>query len=61
MTEPSNDARNDFSVSMLANQHMGPSTSITERDHELLGVPEDQDNMVAFLVQGIHGFMAASF
>ena len=59
MTEARNDARDDFSVSMLADQHGAAGASIAERDHELLGVPKGQDNMATLAIERVHRFLPA--
>lgn len=57
MAKPRNDARDDFSITMLADQHMGARSPIADRDHELLGVPKRQNNVVPVPIQCIDRFM----
>ncbi len=59
MAESRNDPGDDFTVAVLADQDMRALSTVTERDHELLGVPKRQDDMAPFAIQRIHGFMAA--
>jgi hypothetical protein len=59
MTEPRNDARNDFSIAMLADQDMGARSPIADRDHELLGVPKSQNDMAPVPVECIDRLMTA--
>jgi len=59
MSECGNDPRNDLSILMLADQHVSARPSVAERNHELLSVPEGQDNVLALLIQRIHLFVPA--
>jgi hypothetical protein len=58
MTEPGDNAGDDFSVSMLADQHVRPRPPVAHRDHQLLGVPKGEHDVTSFLVQGIDRLMA---
>jgi len=57
MAEPCNDARDDFSITMLADQDMGAGSPIADRDHELLGVPKRQNNVAPVSIQRIDRLM----
>lgn len=59
MAEPGNDAGDDFSIAMLTDQHMRPRPAIPERNHQLLGMPERQNDGSLFAIQRIHRRMAA--
>ncbi len=59
MPEPGNDAGDNFSVAMLADQHMRPRPAIPERNHQLLGMPESQDDGSFLTIQRIHRLIAA--
>lgn len=56
MPEPGDDAGNHFSVPMPADQDMRPGTAIPQRNHELPGVPEGQDDGLPTPMQGVHPF-----
>jgi hypothetical protein len=58
MAEPGDNAGDDFSVSMLADQHVRPRSPIAHRDHQLLGVPKGKHDVTSFPVQGIDRLMA---
>ena len=59
MAESRDDARDDFAVTMLADQHMRTRSAIPDRDHQLLGMPKSQNNVAAFTIQPIDRFMPA--
>src|SRR5215217_3557255 len=61
MPETGDDARDDFSVSMLADQHRAAGASIAKWNHELLSMPESQDNVASVPIQGIHRLLAPRF
>lgn len=44
MTEPGDDAGDNFSVAMLTDQHMRPGSTVPERNHQLLGMPKGQND-----------------
>jgi hypothetical protein len=50
MPESRDDACNDFTILMLADQHIGLSTTITYRDHELLLMPKREDDMAILVI-----------
>jgi hypothetical protein len=52
------DARNDLTILMLADQHVGPCSTIACRDHELLRMPKREDDVPALTIQRIHLLMA---
>src|SRR5262249_1082205 len=52
------DACDDLTILMLADQYVGPCSTITGRDHELLRVPKCEDDVLALTVQCIHLLMA---
>lgn len=53
MAESRNDARDDLTVLMLADQHIGSCSTIPDRDHELLRMPKCKDDMLALTIQGV--------
>ena len=53
MPESRDDARDDFTILMPADQHVGPGPTIAYRDHELLRVPKREDDMAALTIQRI--------
>jgi hypothetical protein len=59
MTEPGNDAGDNFSVAMLTDQHMRPGPAIPEGNHQLLGMPEGQNDGSFLSIQRIHRLIAA--
>lgn len=59
MAEPGNDAGDNLSVAMLADEHMRPGPAISERNHQLLGMPERQDDGSLLAIQRIHRLIAA--
>ena len=59
MAESCDDARDDFPVAMLADQHMRTRSAIPDRNHQLLGMPKGQNNVTAFTVQRIDRLMPA--
>jgi hypothetical protein len=50
MPEPGNNARNDLPVPVLTDQHMGTGSTIAERNHQLLRMPEGQNDMPTLLI-----------
>jgi hypothetical protein len=50
MTKPRDDPRDDFPITMLADQYMGTSSPIADRDHQLLRMPEGQNNVAPFSI-----------
>jgi hypothetical protein len=58
MPESRDDARDDLTILMLADQHVGPCSTIACRDHELLRVPKREDDVLALTIQGIHLLVA---
>ena len=61
MTEAGNDACNDFAIAVLTDQNMRPCSAISRRNHELLGMPEGQDNVASAPIEGVDVFVAARF
>ena len=59
MAEPGNDAGDNFSVAMLTDQYMRPRPAIPKRNHQLLGMPESQDDGSFLTIQRIHRLIAA--
>ena len=57
MPEFGNDARNDFSILMLADQHVRAWASITDRNHELLRMPKRQNDIATLAIERIHMFV----
>jgi len=57
MAESRDDARDDFSVTMMADEDVGPCSPITDRNHQLLGMPKGQNNVTPFPIQRIDGFV----
>jgi len=51
--EPGDDARDHFSIAMPADQDMRPLSAISQRNHELLGMPEREDDGLPPVMQGI--------
>jgi hypothetical protein len=45
MPESRDDARDDFTILMLADQYVSPCSTIACRDHELLRMPKRKDDM----------------
>lgn len=60
MPEPGDDSRDDFTVTVPTDEHMRTGSSIPDRDHELLGMPEREDDMTPFPIQRIDRFVAPS-
>jgi hypothetical protein len=58
MPKSRDDARDNLTVLMLADQHVGPCSTIACRDHELLRVPKRKDDMPALTIQRIHWLVA---
>jgi hypothetical protein len=58
VTESGDDASNNFSIPVLTDQHMGTGSAVTERNHELLGVPKRQDDMPPFPIECIDWLLA---
>jgi hypothetical protein len=61
MTEPRDDARDDFSIAVLADEHMGSRSPIADRDHELLRVPKGQNDVAPLSIQHIDRLMPSGF
>jgi hypothetical protein len=59
MAESGDDPRDDFSVAMPADQDMRTCPSIADRDHQLLGMPESQNDVPPVLIQRIDRFVTA--
>lgn len=57
MAKSRDDARDDFAVAMLADQHMGTRSAIPNRDHQLLGMPKGQNDVSTFAIQRIDRLM----
>jgi hypothetical protein len=53
MPESRDDARNDLTIPMLADQYVGSCSTIACGDHELLRVPKREDDMAALPIQRI--------
>jgi hypothetical protein len=53
MPEPGHDARDHLAIAMPADQDMRPRAAIAQGNHELLGMPEGQDDGLPLAVQGI--------
>jgi hypothetical protein len=60
VAEPSYDPGDDFPVSMSADEHMRTSSSVTKRDHQLLGMPKRENDVPPFPIQSIERFVATS-
>lgn len=54
MPETRDDARDNLTILMLADQHVGLWTTIPYRHHKLLRMPKREDDMPALTIQGIH-------
>jgi hypothetical protein len=50
MPESRDDARDDLTILMLADQHVGPCSTIACRDHKLLRVPKRENDMPALTI-----------
>jgi hypothetical protein len=61
MPESGDDAGDDLTILMLADQHVGSYSTIACRDHELLRVPKRQDDMPALTIDRIHLLVALRF
>lgn len=59
MAESGDDPRDDFSVAMPADQYMRACPSIADRDHQLLGMPESQNDVSPVPIQRIDRFVTA--
>lgn len=59
MAEPGNDSGDDFSVAVLTDQHMRSGPAVPERNHQLLGMPEGQNDGPFLTIQRIHRLIAA--
>ena len=59
MAEPGDDAGDYFSVAMLTDQHMRPGSTVPERNHQLLGMPESQNDGSFLSIQRIYRLIAA--
>jgi hypothetical protein len=57
VTESGDNASNDFSVPMLTDQHLRARSTIPEGDHQLLRMPESQNNVAPLPIKRIHLFM----
>ena len=58
MSESRDDPRDNFTILMLADQHVGPLSTISCRNHELLRVPKREDDVLALAIQRIHLLVA---
>lgn len=58
MPKSRDDPRNDLTILMLADQHVGSRSTIACRDHQLLRVPKGEDDVPTLTIQGIHLLMA---
>jgi hypothetical protein len=59
MTEARNDASNDLAVTVLTDENMSPCSAIPRWNHELLGMPEGEDNIGSAPIESIDFFVAA--
>lgn len=57
MAESGDDPRDDFSVAMPADQYMRTCPPIADRDHQLLSMPESQNDVSPIPIQRIDRFM----
>ncbi len=58
MSESRDDARDDLTILMLADQHVSPCSAIALGNHELLRVPKCEDDMSALTIQRIDLLMS---
>ena len=58
MPESRDDARDNLTILMLADQYVGSRATIACRNHELLRVPKREDDVPALPVQCIHLLVA---
>lgn len=61
MPEFGNDSRDNFSILVLADQHVRAGSTVADRDHELLGMPKGQDDVAAITVQRIDMLLPLRF
>jgi hypothetical protein len=57
VTESGDNARDDFSVPVLTDQHMRTRSTIPEWDHQLLRMPESQNDVAPLPIKRVHLFM----
>ena len=57
MPESCDDAGNDFSILMLADQHVRTGSPVADRNHELLGVPKGQNDIATVAIENFHVFL----
>lgn len=55
-SESFDDAINDFPVTMLADQNLGVEATVAQGYHQLLPVPECQDDIASFPVYSVNRF-----
>jgi hypothetical protein len=60
VAESSDDPGDNFSVSMSADEHMRTFSSVTDRNHQLLGMPKRKNDVSPFPIQSIERFVTAS-
>jgi hypothetical protein len=53
MPKARDNARDDLTILMLADQYVGPCSAIAGRNHQLLRVPKCEDDVLALTVQRI--------
>jgi hypothetical protein len=58
MPESRDNAGDDLTILMLADQDVGACSTIAYRDHELLRMPKRKNDMPPLTIQGIHLFVA---
>jgi len=58
MSQARDNARDDLTILVLADQYVGPCSTIAGRDHELLRVPKCEDDVLTLTVQRIDRLMA---
>jgi hypothetical protein len=57
VTKAGNHAGNDLTITVLTDQNMRPGSAIPNWNHELLGMPEGEDNVASAPVEGVNRFM----
>src|SRR6185437_5003558 len=61
VAEPRDDPCDDFPIVMLADQHMGTGSSVTDRNHQLLSMPKRENDAASFPIQPIDCLVASGF
>jgi hypothetical protein len=59
MTEAGNDAGDDLAIAVLTDQNMRANSAMPHWNHELLGMPEGEDNVASASIESVDLFMTA--